>query len=64
MTQYDPAEIAAQLVQEHGLEEAIDMATEGILSSQQTDDFYALSIWREVRRHLRSRQPREDRRPH
>jgi hydroxymethylpyrimidine/phosphomethylpyrimidine kinase len=59
MTQYDPAAIAAQLVQEHGLDEAIETATEGIHASQQAGDFYALSVWREVRRHLQSRRDRD-----
>ena len=65
MTQYDPAAIATQLVQEHGLDEAIEAATEGILYSQQAGDFYALSVWREVRRHLHTRRRRDDdERPH
>lgn len=56
MTRYDPAEIASQLVQEHGLDEAIEAATEEIQASQRIGDFYALSVWREVRRHLQSRR--------
>ncbi|MDX9862247.1 MAG: hypothetical protein RBS99_15165 [Rhodospirillales bacterium] len=64
MTHYDPAAIATQLVQEHGLDEAIETATEGILNSQQAGDFYALSVWREVRRHLRLRRRDDDERPH
>ncbi|MBE0532403.1 MAG: hypothetical protein IH626_16370 [Rhodospirillales bacterium] len=64
MTQYDPAAIATQLVQERGLDEAIAAATEGIMSSQESGDFYALSVWREVRRHLRSRHRDEDEKSH
>jgi hypothetical protein len=55
---HDPAEIVSELIQEHGLDRAIEIATEGIISSQRSGDFYALSIWREVRRLLRAR--RED----
>ncbi len=52
----DPAQIASYLAQEHSLEKAIRVATEGILAAQDSRDFYNLSIWREVRRILRERE--------
>jgi len=64
MTQHDPAQIASQLVQERGLDQAIETATEEIQASQRIGDFYALSVWREVRRHLRSRRRDGDDHPH
>ena len=54
---HDPVRIASELIQENGLDRAIEIATEGIIASQRRGDFYALSIWREVRRLLRARRP-------
>lgn len=54
---YDPAKIASELIQENGLDQAIEIATEGIVTAQSRGDFYALSIWREIRRLLRARRP-------
>lgn len=53
---HDPARIVSELIQEHGLDRAIEIATEGIVSSQRSGDFYALSVWREVRHLLRARR--------
>lgn len=53
---HDPAKIASQLVQEHGVDQAIEVATAEIVASNRTGDFYALSVWREVRRLLRARR--------
>ncbi len=49
----DPHVIAEYLVQEHGLEGALDRATEGTTAAQEQGDNYGLSVWREVKRILR-----------
>ena len=51
----DPSAIAEQLVQEHGLEGALDRATEGTTAAQEQGDNYGLSVWRDVKRLLRER---------
>ena len=51
----DPQAIAEHLVQERGLEGALDRATEGTTAAQNQGDNYALSVWREVKRILRER---------
>ncbi len=51
----DPTAIAEQLVQEHGLERALDRATEGTAAAQDQGDNYALSVWRDVKKLLRER---------
>ncbi len=51
----DPQVIAERLVQEHGLERALDRATEGTTAAQERGDNYGLSVWREVKRILRER---------
>ncbi len=52
----DPQVIAEYLVQEHGLEGALDRATEGTTAAQEQGDNYGLSIWREVKRILLERR--------
>lgn len=56
----DPDKIAAHLVREEGLDGAIDVATRGIQRAQDERDFYALSVWREVRHTLREWRARSD----
>ena len=51
----DPQEIADHLVEEHGIDLALERATEGITTAQEQGDNYGLSVWREVRRILRER---------
>ncbi len=51
----DPSAIAEYLVQEHGLERALDRATEGTTAAHEQGDNYGLSVWREVKRILRER---------
>ena len=46
MTRDDPNEIAEYLIQQHGLEGALDVA---IRSAATSTDNYALSVWREVK---------------
>ena len=49
-------EIASRMIQDHGIDGAINEATEEILAAQREGDFLALSVWREVRRALRDRK--------
>jgi uncharacterized protein len=49
----DPNEIAAYLVQENGLDRAIEISTSGVGKASADGDNYSLSIWREVRVCLR-----------
>ncbi len=51
----DPHVIAEYLVQERGLERALDRATEGTTAAQEQGDNYGLSVWRELKRILRER---------
>ncbi len=51
----DSRNIAEHLVREHGIDLALERATEGITAAQEQGDNYALSVWREVRRMLRER---------
>ena len=51
----DPQTIAEHLVQDHGLERALDRATEGTTAARERGDNYGLSVWREVKRLLRER---------
>ena len=46
MRHTDPHKIADQLIEEHGLDEAIEVAMEGTATAA---DNYALSVWREVK---------------
>ena len=51
----DPHEIADALVQEHGLDGALDRAVAETTTANQQHDNYNLSVWREVKRILRER---------
>jgi hypothetical protein len=51
----DPDDIAAFLVKEHGIELALERASDGVIAAQERGDNYGLSVWREVRRMLRER---------
>lgn len=52
----NPKEIADYLVQEHGREEAIEVAMQGVAKANASGNNYSLSIWREVRSLLKSQQ--------
>ena len=53
----DPNQIAEFLVQEHGLDRTLQTAIEGVTAAQEEGDNYSLSVWREVKRILREREP-------
>ena len=48
----DPKQIAAWLVQQHGLERARMEVLAGVMQAQKAEDNYALSVWRDVKRIL------------
>ena len=50
-----PTELVENLIQEHGLDHAISIAMANVDMANKADDFYLLSIWREVRSLLRKR---------
>ena len=52
---HDPQGVAEYLVQEHGVDRALEVAVEGTAEAHQQGDFYTLSVWREVKRVLRER---------
>ena len=49
----EPSKIAEQLLETHGDDGAWEIATKGILTAQEDEDNYRLSVWREVRQALR-----------
>ena len=51
----DPVEIADHLEGEHGLHEALAVVDDGKRVASTVHDYYALSVWREVRVILRDR---------
>lgn len=53
----DPEQIAEHLTNLHGTAEAQNVVARGIADAQRDGDNYRLSIWREIRRILRSRPP-------
>ncbi len=52
----DPQEIADYLIELHGENEALFVAVEKAIEMQNSGDNYGLSIWRDVKRNLASRQ--------
>jgi hypothetical protein len=51
---YDPKQIATDLIVNHGLDSAVMIALDQAIKSQEDQDLYALSIWREVKSFLRT----------
>jgi len=50
----DPKQLAEYLIQQHGSSEAaLEIAVIRTAEANETGDYYALSIWREVKRILR-----------
>jgi integration host factor subunit alpha len=52
----DPTDIAEYLIQESGIEGAIQEAYDGTMKAQKDKDNYALSVWREVKTILRNKK--------
>ena len=57
----DPKEIAAIMVEENGLDGALDIALVEITRANQKCDYYSLSIWREIRGIVRRQTERANR---
>ena len=52
MISTNPTELANLLVEEEGLERAIEIAFDNVLRAHADHEYFALSIWREVKRDL------------
>mgnify|MGYP000367821409 FL=1 len=52
----DPSQIADHLIEDHGVEGALEMVRDGIELAHDIGDNYRLSVWREVRRVLHAIQ--------
>ena len=52
----DPQAIADRLIEEHGIDGAIDMAVEETQSAHSAGDNYMVSVWREIKQELRERK--------
>ena len=57
MPKENPQEIADYLIQEHGLDKAIEVAVEGAATAM---DNYSLSVWREVKMILRAQKDQQE----
>jgi hypothetical protein len=51
----DPSQIANHLIEQHGVDGALETVRAGIEASHANGDNYRLSVWREVRRILRDK---------
>jgi hypothetical protein len=52
----DPQAIADKLIEEHGIDGAIDMAVGETQSAHSAGDNYMVSVWCEIKRELRERK--------
>ncbi len=55
----DPQEIADHLIQEHGIEGAVQAVMDGVKHCHGVGDYYALSVWRDVRRLLKTTEQKQ-----
>ena len=49
-----PSQTAKSLLEEHGKDRALKVVSDGIVEAHKESDYYALSIWREVKVILQS----------
>lgn len=56
----DPSQIANHLIEQHGVDGALESVREGIATAHADGDNYRLSVWREVRRVLRDKPDAAD----
>ena len=56
----DPNQIADNLIEQHGVDGALEMVREGIATAHANGDNYRLSVWRDVRRILQARRDAAD----
>jgi len=55
MMMTNPNEIAELLIEEEGLERAIEIAFDGVARANEERAYFALSVWREVKHNLLTR---------
>ena len=48
----DPNQIANFLIEEEGLERAIEIAFDGVARANEQREYFVLSVWREVKHNL------------
>ena len=56
----DPSQIADDLVEQQGVDGALDTVRDGIAAVHAIGDNYRLSVWREVRRALKAKRDAAD----
>ena len=56
----DPSQIADHLIEQHGVDGALEMVREGIATAHANRENYRLSVWREVKRILQDRRDAAD----
>ena len=56
----NPSQIADHLIEQHGVDGALETVREGISAAHANGDNYRLSVWREVRRILRDKPDAAD----
>lgn len=54
-----PSQIAGHLVEQFGMDGALEAVRNGVAEAHAAGDNYRLSVWRDVRRILRNRQKAE-----
>lgn len=52
----DPDQIADHLIEDHGIDGALEAVREGISATHANGDNYRLSVWREVKQALQKRR--------
>ena len=50
----DPSQIADHLIEQHGVDGALEAVRDGVAAAQASGDNYNLSVWRDVRRILQN----------
>ena len=50
-----PPQIAKSLLEEHGKDRALKVINDGIVEAHKESDNYALSVWREIKTILKSK---------
>ncbi len=56
----DPSQIADYLIEQHGVDGALEMVREGIATAHANRENYRLSVWREVKRIFQDRRDAAD----
>ena len=51
----NPSQIAKSLLEEHGNDRALKVVNDGIVAAHKESDNYVLSVWREVKAILQSK---------